>query len=100
MPKAISNSSPLLYIHRIGGMDWLPELFEEVWIPEAVRNELLAGHDKGFNVPNPADFGWLHFVNPNSMPSEWLALDLVAGSIAKLVHKSLATEPAENTGYF
>jgi predicted nucleic acid-binding protein len=33
MPKAISNTSPLLYLYRVGTIHWLPQLFEEVWIP-------------------------------------------------------------------
>jgi len=38
MVKAISNTSPLLYLYRIGGMEWLSKLFDEVWTPEAVKN--------------------------------------------------------------
>ena len=89
MPKAISNTSPLLYLHRIGGIDWLPKLFEEVWIPDAVRSELLAGKERGYDVPNPNGFKWLKAVNPKSMPSEWLALDLGTGELAAM---SLALE--------
>jgi hypothetical protein len=33
MPKAISNTSPLLYLHRIDVLDWLPMLFSEIWVP-------------------------------------------------------------------
>jgi predicted nucleic acid-binding protein len=84
MLKAISNTSPLLYLYRIGAIHWLPELFEEVWIPEAVKNELLAGRSKGYDVPNPDDYPWLSVVDPKSMPSEWLALDLGVGEIAAM----------------
>jgi hypothetical protein len=84
MHKAISNPSPLLYLYRIGAIPWLPELFEEVWIPDAVKNELQAGRSKGYDVPNPSDYTWLKIVNPKSMPSEWLALDLGAGEIAAM----------------
>lgn len=93
MPKAISNTSPLLYLHRIGGIEWLPKLFEEVWIPDAVRNELLAGKERGYDVPNPNEHKWLKVVNPKSMPSEWLALDLGAGELAAM---SLALEIQEH----
>lgn len=84
MLKGISNTSPLLYLHRIGGIEWLPKLFDEVWTPEAVRNELQAGRNKGYDVPNPDDYPWLNIVNPKSTPSEWLALDLGTGEIAAM----------------
>lgn len=73
MLKAISNSSPLLYLYRIGAIDWLPNLFDEVWTPEAVGNELRTGRSKGYDVPNP-----------EAMLSEWLALDLGVGEIAAM----------------
>jgi predicted nucleic acid-binding protein len=84
MPKAISNTSPLLYLYRIGAINWLPKLFDEIWAPEAVRDELLAGRSRGYDVPDPADCTWLKIVNPESMPSEWLALDLGKGEIAAM----------------
>ena len=33
----VSDTSPLLYFHRIVALDWLPKLGEEVWIPRAER---------------------------------------------------------------
>jgi predicted nucleic acid-binding protein len=93
MPKVISNTSPLLYLYRIGAIDWLPNLFDEVWTPDAVKNELLAGRSKGYAVPDPANFKWLRIVNPKSMPSEWLALDLGTGEIAAM---ALAFENPEH----
>ena len=84
MLKAVSNTSPLLYLYRIGGIGWLPKLFDEVWTPEAVKNELQAGRSKGYDVPNPDDYSWLKIVNPKSTLSEWLALDLGAGEIAAM----------------
>jgi len=38
--KAISNTSPLLYLHRCGGLAWLPRLFTLVCVPGAVAFEL------------------------------------------------------------
>ncbi|NUQ36250.1 MAG: hypothetical protein HUU23_00320 [Caldilineales bacterium] len=84
MPKVISNTSPILYLYRIGGIQWFSKLFDEVWVPEAVKNELRAGKIQGYDVPNPADYSWITIVNPKSMPSEWLALDLGIGEIAAM----------------
>ena len=93
MSKAISNTSPLLFLYRAGVIDWLPQIFDEVWAPEAVRNELLAGQSKGYDVPGPAEYTWLRVVNPKSMPSEWLALELGAGELAAM---ALALENPEH----
>jgi len=59
-------------------------MFDEVWTAESVKNGLLAGRSKGYDVPNPADYPWLNTVNPKSMPSEWLALDLGAGELGAM----------------
>jgi predicted nucleic acid-binding protein len=53
MSKAISNTSPLLYLHRIGVLNWLPRLFTEVWISKGVVVELKEGQQRGYDVPNP-----------------------------------------------
>ena len=84
MPEAISNTSPLLYLHRIESLGWLPELFEEIWIPNAVAIELQAGRQKGYNVPAVSDYSWLRIIEPNAIPSEWLVLDLGAGELAAM----------------
>lgn len=84
MPEAISNTSPLLYLYRIGALDWLPRLFDEVWAPNAVVRELQEGQRRGYDVPNPSDYAWLNIVEPGSVPSEWLTLDLGAGELAAM----------------
>lgn len=60
----------------------MPQLFEEIWIPEAVQIELQIGLNKGYDVPSVADYSWLRVVNPTFTPSEWLAADLGSGEIA------------------
>ncbi len=41
MTDVISNTSPLLYLYRIGGIDWLPWLFNEIWTFDAVKDEMI-----------------------------------------------------------
>jgi predicted nucleic acid-binding protein len=79
MHRAISNTSPLLYLYRIGAIEWLPHLFEACRTPSAVIEELREGQHRGYNVPDPSNYEWLQIVNPAATPFEWLALDLGAG---------------------
>lgn len=84
MPDAICNTSPLLYLHRAGALDWLPDLFGQVWLPGAVVDELRKGRQRGYNVPDPEEYAWLVVVEPRAVPSEWLALDLGPGELAAM----------------
>lgn len=70
MPDVISNTSPLLYLCRIKAIDWLPELFSEIWIPNAVVLELGKGQQRGYDVPVPSVYAWLQIVEPQSIPPE------------------------------
>ena len=82
MSDAICNTSPLLYLYRIGTIEWLPKLFDEVWTPTAVAIELGEGKQRGHDVPDPERYAWLTIVDPSSMPSEWFSLDLGAGELS------------------
>jgi len=84
MAQVISNTSPLLYLYRINGLDWLPQLFDEIWVPDAVAQELDEGRKRGFDVPVVKEYEWIKIVNPIHTPSEWLALDLGAGELAAM----------------
>jgi len=84
MPDAISNTSPLLYLHRIGALDWLMSLFSQVLIPGAVASELERGRTEGYDVPDLTAYSWLRQVEPHATPSEWLALDLGPGELAAM----------------
>jgi len=89
MGNVISNTSPLLYLYRIGALEWLPHLFGEVWVPEAVVHELQEGKNRGYDVPALESYAWITIKNPSHMPSVWLAVDLGPGEIAAV---SLALE--------
>lgn len=84
MLRAISNTSPLLYLYRIDAIEWLPEIFEEVWTTSATLSELEEGRKRGYDVPIPGNYEWLKIVEPKKLPSEWLVLDLGAGELSAL----------------
>ncbi len=82
--KAVSNTSPLLYLYRLGKISWLEAIFEEVWVPETVLEELAEGQRQGYEVPNPPSYAWVRVTNPRNMPSEWLATDLGRGELGAM----------------
>jgi predicted nucleic acid-binding protein len=84
VPDAICNTSPLLYLYRAGALSWLRELFGQVWLPGAVVEELREGQRRGYDVPDPKRYTWLAVVEPQAMPSEWVALDLGPGELAAM----------------
>ncbi len=84
MPEAISNTSPLLYLHRIGALEWLPRLFTEIWVPKSVLAELQEGHRLGYDVPDLAALNWIQIAEPKSIPAEWLVLELGRGELAAM----------------
>lgn len=84
MPEAVCNTSPLLYLYRIGAIDWLPQLFSEILTPTAVADELRAGQQRGYDVPDPVHYAWLRIVDPRVTPSEWLSLDLGPGELGAM----------------
>ena len=89
MPIAISNTSPLVYLHRIDALELLPQIFSLIWTPPQVVQELDEGRLRGYDVLNPRAYRWLEIVAPEHMPADWFALDLGAGEVAAM---SLALE--------
>lgn len=62
MPAVVSNSSPLVYLTRLGRLDLLRELYQEVLIPNAVWNEVAIegqGRPEAAAVRRAASAGWL-----------------------------------------
>ena len=84
MLDVISNTSPLIYLYRLDTLEWLPKLFNTVWVPNAVVAELEEGRRRGYDVPNPSTYTWIEIMDPRAVPSEWLTLDLGAGELAVL----------------
>jgi len=87
--KAVSNTSPLLYLYRAGVLEWLPQIFEEVVTVPAVVAELEEGRRRGYDVPQLSRYRWLKVRAPLSVPSEWFVTDLGSGELETM---SLALE--------
>lgn len=84
MPKAVSNTPPLLYLHRIDALGWLPRLFSEIWVPAAVADELREGRRLGYDVPDLPVLDWLQIVAHKHIPPKWLNMELGRGELSAM----------------
>jgi predicted nucleic acid-binding protein len=51
-PELVINTGPVIaLVAATGGLEWLAELYQTVWLPEAVDSELSAG---GPGAPEPS----------------------------------------------
>ena len=90
MSRATCSISPIVFLYRIGALDWLPELFDEVWMPSVVLDDLLEACFSGYDVPSPFNLPWMEYTDPQvTIPGAWVALDLSSGEVAAM---SLAFE--------
>ena len=65
MPEVsiVSDTSPLLYLGRIGQLAVLPQLFSRVYVPEQVAGELEAGRLICGDTPDPRQLPWVELVS-------------------------------------
>lgn len=64
----VSNSSPLIYLSKIGKLSLLKELFNKIKIPKEVYNEVvLKGREGGFSdsysVEKAVEDGWIEVIS-------------------------------------
>jgi predicted nucleic acid-binding protein len=55
----IVNTSPLLYLHQIGYLELLQNLYKKIIVPSAVVEELTVGETQGINVPDIEAIEWI-----------------------------------------
>jgi predicted nucleic acid-binding protein len=82
--------TPLVYLYRINGLHWLPQLFDDVLVSSDVLEELQAAIFIGFDVPHLLDIEWVQFSDPQlTIPTAWVSSDMSKGD---LLTASLALE--------
>lgn len=74
----VCNTSPIFYLHKLGHLDLMRELFSEVSIPEAVVTELDDGRRLGYGAPDVREYSWLKIHQVKVSP-ELSALGIGAG---------------------
>jgi predicted nucleic acid-binding protein len=57
--ETVSNTSPLSYLHRLGRLELLRDLFGRVLIPTAVEVEIERGRTLGYDLPDLRGIAWI-----------------------------------------
>lgn len=62
--EVVTNTSPVLYLHRVGRLDLLAALYGRVIVPSAVLEELREGLERGHDVPALDHEPWVVVARP------------------------------------
>jgi predicted nucleic acid-binding protein len=80
MPEVICNTSALQYLHQLGLLHLLRDLYGAVTVPEPVAREIAAGREQGVNLPDLTASPWIR-LEPVTIPAVATG-DLGAGELA------------------
>ncbi|MBK8252599.1 MAG: hypothetical protein IPK82_08015 [Polyangiaceae bacterium] len=62
----ISDTGPLSYLHKLGRLDVLRQLYGRLLVPPAVVAELGVGHRLGKDLPDVAALEWIELRAPSA----------------------------------
>ena len=88
MPKVVSNTTPIISLLKLNRIDLFEKLYNELYIPIAVFNEIEAGKDKIY-YKDLSEIDWIKIVEIENKLSVKYFLDLDSGEAEAIV---LATE--------
>ncbi|HHT9147335.1 MAG TPA: DUF3368 domain-containing protein [Candidatus Wunengus sp. YC61] len=85
----ISNTGPLIAIMLIGRLDILRNLFQKVFVPEAVHKELLLGENIGVGLSSYKQASWIqiHSLQNALDPLIKTVLDIGEASVIQLARE-------------
>jgi predicted nucleic acid-binding protein len=59
MPSVIADTSPLQYLHQIGSLGLLADVFQRVIVPDGVAQEIQRGTLQGVDLPTLGQLPWV-----------------------------------------
>jgi uncharacterized protein len=77
--RVICDTSPLFYLHRLGQLLLLQQLYRRILVPEAVFAELLTGRNQGEDVPTLTQYDWIEIHRIHTQDPLPLISDLGSG---------------------
>jgi predicted nucleic acid-binding protein len=84
--SAIVNSSPLIHLGDARRITLLRDLFDTVFVPDAVSREILAKGERDVAAVELKHSPWIQRVAVDNIPAEVLAWDIGAGEGAVLAY--------------
>ena len=69
MPSVIADTSPLQYLHQIGCLGLLADLFQRVIVPDGVAQEIQRGARQGVDLPDLGQLPWV-MIQATSPPAD------------------------------
>ncbi|MGB3588575.1 MAG: hypothetical protein WBA23_18655 [Tunicatimonas sp.] len=88
MPNVVSNTTPIISLLKLNRLELLQQLYQEIYIPLAVYNEIEAGKVKGY-YQDLVEVDWINICRVRDDQAVKYFLDLDAGESEAII---LATE--------
>ncbi|MEO8662866.1 MAG: DUF3368 domain-containing protein [Bryobacteraceae bacterium] len=79
MHEAICDTSPIQYLHQIGLLHLLADVYTQTLVPPAVVGELDRGKAMGVDLPDVHALPWMKIQAPEGLDKVSLVADLGAG---------------------
>ena len=83
--KVFLNTSPIQYIHQLGLIRIVKELFGKVYVPAEVHEELNRGREEGIELPNLEVMDFIEIMEPKAISFSKLVRDLGKGETAVIL---------------
>ena len=87
MLKIVSNTTPIISLLKIEKLHLLKDLYDEIYIPQEVFNEIEAGKNKDFYT-DLSKIEWIKIEKIQNVKSLTFFLDLDKGEAEAIVNNS------------
>lgn len=82
----VVNTSPIIYLSSINSISLLKKLFQEVFIPDAVKREIISGGKDNFGFQEIQNEKWIKTQNiKNELAKKYLLTDIDDGEAEVIV---------------
>lgn len=84
--RTVVDTSPIIYLSAIDQIGLLKKLFSEIFIPNAVKKEIVAGGEESFGVEELNTYDWIKIKQiKNRLAKEYLLTELDEGEAEVII---------------